>query len=48
MVSLKNGTPQRDTIQILEGIAENYDEDADLRKTAGSVAALLVKKSRAK
>ena len=48
MVCLKNGTPQRDTIQILEGIAENDEEDADLRKTAGSVATLLVKKSRAK
>jgi hypothetical protein len=48
MVCLKNGTAQRDTIQILEGIAESDEEDADLRKTAGSVAALLVKKSRAK
>src|SRR6187455_2207061 len=46
MVCLKNGTAQRDTIQILEGIAESDEEDADLRKTAGSVAALLVKKSR--
>ena len=48
MVCLKNGTAQRDTIQILEGIAENDEEDADLRNTAASVAALLVKKSRAK
>jgi HEAT repeat protein len=48
VVCLKNGTPQRDTIQILEGIADDDEEDADLRKTARSVAALLVKKSRAK
>jgi HEAT repeat protein len=48
MVCLKNGTPQRDTIQILEGIAESDEEEADLRKTAGTVAALLVKKSRTK
>ena len=48
IVCLKNGTPQRDTIQILEGIAGDDEEDAELRKTARSVAALLVKKSRAK
>jgi HEAT repeat protein len=48
VVCLKNGTPQRDTIQILEGIADDDEEDADLRKTARSVAALLVKKSRAR
>ena len=45
---LRNGTAQRDTIQILEGIAGDDDEDAELRKAARSVAALLVKKSRAK
>ena len=48
IVCLKNGTPQRDTIQILEGIADDDEEGAELRKTARSVAALLVKKSRAK
>jgi HEAT repeat protein len=48
VVCLKNGTAQRDTIQILEGIADDDEEDAELRKTARSVAALLVRKSRAK
>jgi HEAT repeat protein len=48
IVSLRNGTPQRDTIQILDGIAESDEEEAEVRKTAQSVSALLVKKSRAK
>jgi len=48
IVCLKNGTAQRDTIQILEGIAADDEEDSELRKTARSVAALIVKKSRAK
>jgi hypothetical protein len=48
VVCLRNGTPQRDTIQILEGIADDDEEDAELRKAARAVAALLVKKSRTK
>ncbi len=48
VVCLKNGTPQRDTIQILEGIADDDEEDAELRKAARAVAALREKKSRTK
>jgi HEAT repeat protein len=48
IVCLRNGTPQPATIQILDGIADDDDEDAELRKTARSVSALLLKKSRAK
>ena len=48
VVCLRNGTPQRDTIQLLDGIADSDEEDAELRKTARSVSTLLVKKSRAK
>jgi len=48
IVSLRNGTPQRDTIQILDGIAGSDEEETEVRKTAQSVSALLVKKSRAK
>jgi hypothetical protein len=48
IVSLRNGTPQRDTIQILDGIADDDEEDGEVRKTARSVSALLLKKSRAK
>jgi HEAT repeat protein len=46
--ALKNGTPQRETIQLLDGIAEGDGEDADVRKAARSVALLLTKRSRAK
>lgn len=45
---LRNGTPNRDTIQLLDGIAESEDADADLRKAARTVSAQLVKRSRAK
>jgi HEAT repeat protein len=45
---LRNGTPNRDTIQLLDGIAESEDADADLRKAARATSAQLLKKSRAK
>ncbi len=48
VVCLRNGTPQPATIQILDGIADDDEEDAELRKAARSVSALLLKKSRAK
>jgi HEAT repeat protein len=48
VVCLRNGTPQPATIQILDGIADSDEEDPELRKTARSVSALLLKKSRAK
>jgi HEAT repeat protein len=48
VICLKNGTPQRDTIQLLDGIAEADDADADLRKTARAVSAALRKKATAK
>ena len=48
IVCLRNGTSQRDTIQILDCIADSDEEEAEVRKTAQSVSALLVKKSRAK
>ena len=46
--SLRNGTPQRDTIQILAGIAESDEEEAEVRKTARAVHAALKKKAVAK
>ena len=46
--SLKNGTPQRDTIQLLDGIAESDAEEAEVKKAARSVALLLTKRSRTK
>jgi HEAT repeat protein len=48
IVCLRNGTAQRDTIQLLDGIADADDEDSEVRKTARSVSALLLKKSRTK
>jgi HEAT repeat protein len=48
IVCLKNGSPERATIQLLDGIAGNDEDDAEVRKTARSVALLLTKKSRTK
>ena len=48
IVCFKNGTPARQTIVILDGIAEDDETDAEVRKTARSVALLLVKKSNRK
>ena len=48
IVCLRNGTPQRDTIQILAGIAESDEEEAEVRKTARAVHAALKKKAVAK
>ena len=48
IICLKNGTPQRDTIQLREGIAESDDAAADLRNTARAVAAGLRKKAVAR
>ena len=46
IVCFKNGTPARETITILDGIADDDDGDAEVRKTARQVSLLLVKKSR--
>jgi HEAT repeat protein len=48
IICLKNGTSQRDTIQLLEGIAESEDADPELRKTARVVQSALKKKAIAK
>lgn len=46
IAALKNGSPQRDTIVILDGLAADDEADRDLRATAKRVADLLRKKSR--
>ncbi|HKA25892.1 MAG TPA: hypothetical protein VKC65_05420 [Gaiellaceae bacterium] len=43
---LKNGSPQRDTIVILEGLAGDDDADRELRAASKRVADLLKKKGR--
>jgi len=45
---LKNGSPQRDTIVLLEGIGGDDDADAELRQAASRVAQLLRRKASAK
>jgi HEAT repeat protein len=42
--ALRNGSPQRDTIVLLEGIAGDDEADAQLRKAAGGVAQQLRRK----
>jgi len=48
IVCLKNGSPQRETIVLLAGLADDDDESRELRETARKVAAQLTKKSRAR
>ena len=48
VICLKNGTASRDTIQLLEGIADSDETEADLRKTARAVHATLKKKATAR
>jgi HEAT repeat protein len=48
VLCLRNGSPQRDTIVLLNGIAEQDDEDRQLRETAQKIAAALTKRSRTK
>jgi hypothetical protein len=38
VLALKNGSPQRETIVLLEGLAGDDEADAQLRKTAAGVA----------
>jgi HEAT repeat protein len=44
ILALKNGSPQRDTIVLLEGLAGDDESDAQLRKAAEGVAQQLKKK----
>ena len=48
MLCLRNGPADRGTIQLLEGIAQDDETDREVREAARAVAALLLKKSRAK
>jgi hypothetical protein len=46
VLCLRNGSPQRDTIVLLNGLAQDDEQDRGLRDTARKVAAELLKKSR--
>ena len=48
VICLKNGSPQRETILILNGMADDDEQEAELRKTAKTVAAALTKRAKAK
>jgi HEAT repeat protein len=48
IVSLKNGSADRGTIQLLEGLGADDEEDKELRDAAAKVAQSLKKKSREK
>jgi HEAT repeat protein len=43
IIALRNGSPRADTVQLLRGLADTDDEDAEVRKTAQAVAAALKK-----
>ena len=45
IVCLKNGSPQRETILILNGLADDDEQDGELRKTAKAVATALQKRA---
>jgi HEAT repeat protein len=44
VLSLKNGSPERNTIVLLEGLASDDEMDAELRRAAGGVAQQLKKR----
>ena len=48
VLCLKNGSPQPDTIVLLDGIAGDDEADAELRRTAGGVAQALKRSKQAK
>jgi hypothetical protein len=48
IVCLKNGSAQRDTQVLLEGLAQDDEQSRELRETARKVAQLLARKSRSR
>jgi len=48
IVVLKNGSPQRETILVLNGLADDDELDGELRKTARAVAVALQKRANTK
>ncbi len=47
VMALRSGSPQRDTIVLLEGLAADDGADGDLRRAAGSVVQGLKRKAQA-
>jgi HEAT repeat protein len=46
VLCLKNGSPQRDTIVLLEGLGQDDEQERELRDAATKIVAALKKKSR--
>ena len=46
VLCLRNGSPQRDTVVLLQGIAEEDGLERELRETAAKVAAGLEKRAK--
>jgi hypothetical protein len=46
ILALRNGSPQRDTIVLLQGIAEEDGLSREVRQTAAKVAAALDKRAK--
>ena len=45
IVSLRNGSPQRETMLLLNGLADDDDQERELRESARKVAAMLKKRA---
>jgi hypothetical protein len=45
VLCLKNGSPQRDTVLILQSLGEDDEQPRELREAAAKVAALLKRKA---
>jgi predicted outer membrane protein len=48
VMALKNGSAQRETIVLLEGLAADDEADGDLQRAAGTIAQGLKRKAQAK
>src|ERR687886_3011764 len=48
IVCLRNGSPQRETVVLLNGLAEDEEQDGELRRSARAVAADLRKRAGAR
>ena len=48
IAALRNGSPQRETIVLLSGLADDDEQDRDVREAARKASASLTKKSRAR
>ena len=48
MVSLRNGSPQNDTIQILTSLGSDDEQSRELREAAAKVAQGLRRKQKAR